>query len=539
MPTTPQDFPTALSTQVDREALQAAAEAKGTSPYGYVLQGIEGAQSSIGSLSTSTSTGLSGTNSALSSLSSLVSTLSATDLTPVNSAVASLSTSTSTALSSTNSTVAALAPLPTGLGTQWYATTYTKQVSQTIPTGSTVSLASLVTDADRTSFVSDANLVYKNPAGFFQLDPISGNTKEDISLRLRLDISFAGGDGTDLEFGVQLVRADGADLGALTYVKVQDSPIKPTRRIFIGDTFASGALDAFYTQGFDVRILNYSGQNITINNLAGSVQFKVVRNPEIIPVSVSVNSEYRFKCPSFTAPAFDEALSFPSQVISTFFTANPIYLGFSPTNTGTNSGPVPSAANPLAAMPRFRTTSATTAGSSVYSRNNTTVLLSSGAIGGFYFAFNFGISDAAPVAGARLFVGLRSDSAAPANVEPSTLTNHIGVGHGAADTNLKLYLGGASAMQVIDLGADFPIGNTGNAYRLIVYNPNTTLSASPGIGWAVQKLGTSIQADGYAPLSTIGLAPGLGFTMHWHRQNNATALAVSLDIGSVYLQAFV
>ena len=109
MPTTTQDFSTALATQVDREALQAAAEAQGTSSYGYVLQGIEGAQSSIGSLSTSTSTSLSSGASTLTSLS----TSTSTSLSTTESAVTSLSTSTSTSLSTVASAIAVLNTIDT------------------------------------------------------------------------------------------------------------------------------------------------------------------------------------------------------------------------------------------------------------------------------------------------------------------------------------------------------------------------------------------------------------------------------------------
>jgi hypothetical protein len=248
----------------------------------------------------------------------------------------------------------------------------------------------------------------------------------------------------------------------------------------------------------------------------------------------------RFKCSSFTVPRFEDSLSAPHQIIPAFAVLNPTYVGFSPTLVGTNTAPASTSANALSAMPRFRATSATVVNSSVYSRNNTTAYLSNGAIGGFYLTFNFGISDVAPVAGSRLFIGIRSDAAAPANVEPSTLRNQVGVGHGAADTTLKMYLGGAAATQVIDLGTNnFPIGNTGDAYRLIIYNPNSTLDTNVGIGWCVQRLGTTFQSHGFATLASIGLSGNIGFTPYWHRQNNATALAVSLDIGSVYMQAFV
>jgi hypothetical protein len=233
----------------------------------------------VASLTTSTSTALSTTNSSVASLS----TSTSTGLSTVDSSVASLSTSTSTALSTTNSTVASLSP--PGLGTQWYATTFGKQVSQTITSPSSVSLASVVTDADWKSLLSDSNRVSVS-GGAFRILPISGNTKEIIKIRVRLNITFGGNLGDDKEMSLQLTRADGTSLGALSLVKVDDNAIKPNDRFFEGSTWASGLTDPFYLQGFDIKILHYSSQNLIINNVVDSVQVHFERRPENIPVAV-------------------------------------------------------------------------------------------------------------------------------------------------------------------------------------------------------------------------------------------------------------
>ncbi len=158
-------------------------------------------------------------------------------------------------------------------------------------------------------------------------------------------------------------------------------------------------------------------------------------------------------------------------------------------------------------------------------------------VGGFTKIVRFGCSDAATVAGARQFVGVSSSTAAATNVEPSTLTNVIGVGHGAADTNLKLYYGGSAAQTPIDLGINFPANTLSvDAYELALFaSPNLT-----SVGYMVTRLNTGAVASGLLTAATAGVqlpAPATLLSYHkaW-RTNNATLLAVGLDIISDYIE---
>jgi hypothetical protein len=154
--------------------------------------------------------------------------------------------------------------------------------------------------------------------------------------------------------------------------------------------------------------------------------------------------------------------------------------------------------------------------------------------GGFLYVYRFGISDAAAVSGARMFVGL-SPSGGAANVEPSTLTNLVGVGHGASDTNFKIFYAGSSTQTPIDLGANFP-SNTQSVdlYELVLYSARN----SGNVEWAVTRLNTGHTASGtiinsgstVLPTNTTLIGP-------WgYRTNNATALAVGLDVVSMHLE---
>lgn len=156
-------------------------------------------------------------------------------------------------------------------------------------------------------------------------------------------------------------------------------------------------------------------------------------------------------------------------------------------------------------------------------------------LGGFFYIIRFGCSDAATVSGARQFIGLSSSTSAPTNVEPSTLTNVLGVGHGAADTNLKIYYGGSAAQTPIDLGSNFPANTLSvDVYELILFaSPN-----DGNVSYRVERLNTGHVASGTLT-GTAGTAipANTTFLTIWgFRTNNATALAVALDNVQIYLE---
>lgn len=155
-------------------------------------------------------------------------------------------------------------------------------------------------------------------------------------------------------------------------------------------------------------------------------------------------------------------------------------------------------------------------------------------LGGFTYIIRFGISDAAPVAGARMFIGMRN-VVTPTNVEPSTITQGIGIGHGAANTNLSLYYGGTAAQTPINLGVNFPTNTLSvDVYELALFSaPN-----SGDVHWEVTRLNTGDVSTGtivnsgatVLPTNTTLIGP-------WgYRTNNATALAVGLDVMSAYIE---
>ncbi len=100
-------------------------------------------------------------------------------------------------------------------------------------------------------------------------------------------------------------------------------------------------------------------------------------------------------------------------------------------------------------------------------------------LGGFHNVVRFGQATGVATTTHRLFVGMGAATAAPTDVEPSTITNIIGVGYDAADTNLQIMHRGAGAVTKIDLGANFPVptADRSKSYELALFSPPGTTQA--------------------------------------------------------------
>ena len=198
---------------------------------------------------------------------------------------------------------------------------------------------------------------------------------------------------------------------------------------------------------------------------------------------------------------------------------------------GTGSGASINAATMFGQMKRQLYASTATAGQLGGQRSPTNLIQTgSGAvIGGFDFNIRFGINDAATVAGAQMFLGLRPVGAVTATTQPSTLINCIGIGHNSADTNLQIFYGGTTAQTPIDLGANFPANTlVTDIYDLALFAP---ANATGTVYYRVTRVNTGDVATGtltgaaaVLPTTSVGLA------IDTWRGNNATALAVQLAV---------
>lgn len=202
------------------------------------------------------------------------------------------------------------------------------------------------------------------------------------------------------------------------------------------------------------------------------------------------------------------------------------------TATGTATARTVATTNLLTRMTRLGFVSTATAGTLAGARE-AVAKFTTGAgpgLGGFFARYRFGVSDAATVAGARMFVGLDALTAAPTNIDPSTKVNCVGVGQIAASDNLHIIRGNATAKTPIDLGANFPANTNTDAYELNLFSPPTG-----GVHWHVRRLNTAFEASGFLPSTEVPTATKLLCHQLW-RCNNATALAVGLDVCGIYIE---
>ncbi len=155
---------------------------------------------------------------------------------------------------------------------------------------------------------------------------------------------------------------------------------------------------------------------------------------------------------------------------------------------------------------------------------------------GLLMVYDFVPSDAATVAGARMFVGLAL-AAASTDVEPNTLTNSIGVAQLSTNsTQFYLIAAGSSAQAAtaMGVGVGSPSGLSTNLFRLYIYSPSSQTAT-----WYVELVNlvtgvssgvfTKTGAGTVVPQASTLLAPKA-----W-RSNNATALAVGIDIAGLYV----
>ncbi len=202
------------------------------------------------------------------------------------------------------------------------------------------------------------------------------------------------------------------------------------------------------------------------------------------------------------------------------------------TVTGTATVRTVAVTNLLTRMTRLGYVSAATAGALAGVRE-AIAKFTTGAgpgLGGFFARYRFGISDAATVAGARMFVGLDAFIGWPTNIDPSTKVNCVGVGQIATSDNLHIIHGNATAKTPIDLGANFPASTNAGAYELNLFSP-----PAGGVHWHVRRLNTPFEATGFLSSAETPVATQLLGHQLW-RCNNTTALAVGLDVCGIYIE---
>jgi len=223
-------------------------------------------------------------------------------------------------------------------------------------------------------------------------------------------------------------------------------------------------------------------------------------------------------------------------------TTLPAIIGIgTPQTTGTATARVPATTNFFTKTSRLgivQGTASTTAIASWRGPNASWTLgfNTSPYTGGFYAIFRWGISDA--LTSGRSFVGMTSSVVAPTSVEPSTLTNGIGMGSGTADTTMRIFYGGTAAQTPINLGANFPSQtNSVDVYELVLYSaPNATAE----VDYKVTRLNTGAVAKGTLTAAIAGTQLPSNSTYlsprFWRAANGTVSGNPAFDILSFYIE---
>lgn len=116
-------------------------------------------------------------------------------------------------------------------------------------------------------------------------------------------------------------------------------------------------------------------------------------------------------------------------------------------------------------------------------------------LGGFHYVCRWGPATGVATATTRAFVGMGNATAAPTDVEPSTITHIVGMGWDAADTNIQIMHRGAGAITKIDLGASFPVptADRTKVYELEMFSPPGTTQA---VYYQVKDVATGAEVSG-------------------------------------------
>jgi len=115
--------------------------------------------------------------------------------------------------------------------------------------------------------------------------------------------------------------------------------------------------------------------------------------------------------------------------------------------------------------------------------------------GGFYHRSIGGPATGVATTTHRFFMGLANSTTAPTDVEPSSITNILGIGYDAADTNVQFMYRGAGAVTKVDLGGSFAVPTTDRStiYQLVMScKPGTTQA----LDWHVTNITSGATASG-------------------------------------------
>lgn len=158
----------------------------------------------------------------------------------------------------------------------------------------------------------------------------------------------------------------------------------------------------------------------------------------------------------------------------------------------------------------------------------------SAGFGGFLFVCRFGISTGTSNSTRRAFVGLRSSTGAPTDVEPSSHPNVLGFGYDAADTAWTfMHKTGSGTVVKETIGSvNFarPTADNTDFYEAIIHcDPNGS-----AVGWRLTNLRTGVTNSGTVSSDLPASATGLSYLLY--TSVGGTSAVTGLSLMGLYVR---
>lgn len=166
--------------------------------------------------------------------------------------------------------------------------------------------------------------------------------------------------------------------------------------------------------------------------------------------------------------------------------------------------------------------------------------------GGSVMVCRFGYATGTADTNLRSFVGFRTSTTAPTDVNPSTLTNIFGIGFDSTDTNFQVIINGAGTATKIDTGVAVPVsGDRTQMYEISLSIPSgdaATSWATGGveqIGWFIRSLHSYSFASGFVGAGTATSYPTGLLNTYGYVSAGGTSSAVGIALSSLYVDYLV
>jgi hypothetical protein len=154
-------------------------------------------------------------------------------------------------------------------------------------------------------------------------------------------------------------------------------------------------------------------------------------------------------------------------------------------------------------------------------------------VDGFHMIFRVAPATGSTVVTGRFFCGMSTSTAAPTDVDPSTLTNSVGVGYAkGTDTNWQVYFGG-TAVAKVNTGMVVPAADRTGPYTVIIFVP-------PGGSYIGVKLvdeTTGVSFETTTTTSTNMMAATTASGPRGYHSVGGTSSVVGLTLFSGYIES--